>query len=130
MGLAVVILQQLRVFAGRISLRDCARNTGTENWHLEVFSLGVSTPEGRRHVLHAVGLEVAGVGEVGACAKVHHGTTAVQCDGGRLWQPPNDLQLELVLLEHLQGLIPGYHHALEALLLLDDLHSQPTQCQL
>ena len=97
--------------------------------HLQVFSLGIGTPEGCGHVLHAVSFEVARVGEVGPGAEVHHGATPVQRDGCSLGQAPDDLQLELVLLEHLQGLVPGDHHPLEALLLLDDLQGGQGSCR-
>lgn len=53
----------------------------------------ICPPEGPAHVGHARSLEVAGGGQVGPVAQVHHGPAAVQADGGVIRQALDDLDL-------------------------------------
>lgn len=85
----------------------------------------VSAPEGAARVGDGGRFDVAGVGQVGPVAEVHHGTAAVQGDGGLLGETADDFHLELVLLEHRQRLVAAHHDALEGLLLLRYLSPHP-----
>lgn len=89
--------------------------------HLQRFPGNVCSPECTVDGVDSAGLQVASVGQVGSMAQVHHRAASVQGDGCILWQPLDDLHLELVFLKHGQRLVPAHHHSLEGLLLLRDL---------
>ena len=84
----------------------------------------VGSPVRPRALVDGHRLDPRGVGKVGAAAEVDHGAAAVAGDGGVLREVADELNLELILLEHLQRLGSAHHDALEGLLLLDDrLHA-------
>ena len=72
-------------------------------------------------LVHGNRLDPRGVGEVGPAAEVHHGPAPIARDGGFLRQVADELNLELVLLEHLQRFGAAHLDALEGLLLFADL---------
>ena len=61
---------QVAVQAGQ-----ACRRRAVQRAHLQRVLVHVCTPEGSGQVVHCLGLEVAGVGQMGAVAQVHHGAT-------------------------------------------------------
>mmetsp|Transcript_5067 Transcript_5067/g.9371 ORF Transcript_5067/g.9371 Transcript_5067/m.9371 type:complete len:558 (-) Transcript_5067:471-2144(-) len=86
---------------------------------LQALAFDIAAPEGATHGRDGEGLEVAGAGQMGTTAEIDHRADTVNGDDGIGGKAVDDLELELVLLEHGKGLIATHDYALELLIFFD-----------